>query len=306
MRTYDPGKRHGVPAGRALFSECAGDKKKFDFVEFILSEDGPVVGEPDWLAGLLDSKRYRDGSYEGYSNRVAAGTISSPDIHGTCYTAIVIKTIGGTPEKKALDYVEKLKTPDGSFALGPGNRLHSDVETTHWAVLALKASGKSVPEASIRYAKSLRNRDGSYSGSGHCTLEMTRCALTILKAGGVELSAAERDETISYIMARIGDDGIERKAFEGDTDLDNCYDAAVSLNILDYELPPEKRNAVLSQLGCETPHTEEQEFRILAARKCLGAPHGKPGRKGAGEPPKSIKGACHGLWSGKLVSRAKK
>lgn len=318
MRTYSIKKRFGVSGDRRFSSAKAEEKKKkFDFFEFLVSDE--KVAAPG-VAEYLDTLKYSDGSYD-FSVKTVLGR-SATDIHGTCYAICAMKSMGIVPSKGALDYVERLKNDDddgqaipsatnipdidrlerlikdrGSFRSGP-DKWDGDIENTYWATLAMRLGGRSISKESVDYVKSLRNIDGSYGlnkqNSDSAPLMRTRQALTVLKATGTGLSLQDREKTAGYILSGLGEDGFGS--------LDNCYEAIVSLNILGVELRTEERETVKIQVASAKPRSIEKKFKAAAIKKCIGMK--LPSAVVADEPlddePDSVRDACYLLWLKKL------
>lgn len=315
MRTYSTKKRFGVSAGNRFSSAKAEEKKKkFDFFEFLVSDE--KVAAPG-VAEYLDTLKYSDGSYD-FSVKTVLGR-SATDIHGTCYAICALKSMGIEPSKGALDYVERLKNDDdggqpiasatnipdiaflehlkrdrGSFRSG-SEKWDGDVENTYWATLALRLGGRSISKESVDYVKSLRNIDGSYGlnkqNSDSAPLIRTRQALTVLRAAGAGFSPQEKEKTAGYILSGLGEEGFGS--------LDNCYDAIVSLNVLGVELGTQEREMVKLQVAAAKPSSIEKKFKAAAIKKCIGMK--LPVSVGENdEEPDSTREACYLLWLKKL------
>lgn len=296
MRTYRIEKRFGGSGGRA-FSRAGSQQRKrgFDFFGFLLSESVKVA-EPDWFAGHLESMKYRDGSY-GLFNKVD-GAVTASDLYSTCYAVCAMKSLGIEPQKEAVSYIERLKKADGSFALGP-NSDYSDMDTTHDATLALRLCERALPDGLAQYVAGLRNADGSYSTrkeDGSATLTSTRQALTILKAAGAELSGAEKERTADYVRSRIIEEGFEK--------IDSCYDAVLSLHMMDAAPGPDEQESLLEMVEKADIASEEKSFKALIIREFIGddiRPH-PPGTI-SGESRKLMNEVYYYVSARKLASR---
>lgn len=323
MRTYNARKKYGASTERRFLSVEGRKEKPFDFFEFLVS-GGKKLDAPD-IMEYLDTLKYPDGSYD-FGARAVMLARSAPDIHGTCYAVCALKAMGMEPPSAALDYIEGLKNdedgraiasatniPDvdslerlkeerGSFRSGP-DKWDGDVENTHWAVLALRLGGRGVPKESADYASSLRNPDGSYCmgrnrGGDSGFLRRTRQALTILRAAGQEewaLFTKESEKTAGYIVSRLGEDGFGN--------IENCYDAIVSLNLLGVELGPEERELVGGRVNAAKPSSVEKKFKAAVVKKCVGLElsAGKGQADDLPAPPSSAREALYALWLKKLL-----
>jgi hypothetical protein len=90
-----------------------------------------------------------------------AGTVS-PDSNDTAAAVQALRAaaVGGKPIHRALDFLRRLRNPDGGFALVRGRE--SDAQSTAWVVQAFLAAGSTPPSGAYAYLKKLRRRDGSY------------------------------------------------------------------------------------------------------------------------------------------------
>jgi energy-coupling factor transport system substrate-specific component len=68
--------------------------------------------------------------------------------------------VNGTPVRRGLAYLNRLRNRDGGFELTLGRG--SDAQSTAWAVQAFLAAGRPPPKGSIAYLRSLRRPDGSF------------------------------------------------------------------------------------------------------------------------------------------------
>lgn len=265
MRTYRVEKRFGG-SGNHMFSDTKTVEekktKKFDIRDVLLPGDCAVVEFPG-LGEYLESLCYEDGSY-AYGSKLADQE-SAADLHGTPYAACATGLLGVGPKQETLDYIDNRKNGDGTFR--GGYTRENELEGVYWCVLALKMGGREVPEESIGYVKTLRNGDGSYgvSDNSRARLKRTSQAMTILKLAGVELSPDERDKTAGYILERLDGD-------EGFGDLDACYGAVVSLNVLGREMTPEFRKIMNEQImdAADKLDSYEKKFKALMIRSCIG------------------------------------
>lgn len=316
MRTYT--KRFGgSDSGRktTMFAKIRPEKKKFDFLEFMISDEKVVA---PGIAEYIDTLKYSDGSYD-FRVKTVLGR-SATDIHGTCYAICALKSMGIEPPKGALDYVERLKNDDdggqpmasatnipdidflehlkrdrGSFRSG-SEKWDGDIENTYWATLALRLGGRSISKESVDYVKSLRNLDGSYGlnkqNSDSAPLIRTRQALTVFQAAGAGLSPQEKEKTAGYILSRLGEDGFGS--------LDSCYEAVVSLNILGVELRTEERETVKIQVASAKPNSIEKKFKAAAIKRCIGMNAVADTSDESDDEPDSVRDACYMLWLKKL------
>lgn len=295
MRTYNAEKRYGASSRDKTFLSDA-EQKRFDFFEFLLSKDIKVA-EPKWFAEYMESMKYKDGSYAVYPGTVVG--ISAQDIHGTCRAVCVMKPLGIEPPKGALEYIERRKKDDGSFRLLADSDL-SNIYTTYDAALALKLGGRAVPKDSVDYAKRCRNDNGGYGWNsdydGGGTLSWTRQALTILKAAGTELSSIEKAQTGDYILSELRGDGFGNVEF--------CYDALVSLDLINSRPGADEKGMILEQLENKTPNSNYEEgFKLLVIRKLLGQRNdADTGLKSQGAAPQKMwmSEAYYAVWLAKL------
>lgn len=278
MRTYSVEKRFGVSGGQ-VFSNTdkhgtgIGEKTTtttttpgFDIREVLLPGNAaefrrhPLPGVREYLESLC----YPDGSY-AYKSKLA-GQATAADLHGTPYAACATRLLGVGPKQETLDYIDGRNNGDGTFR--GGHTRENELEGVYWCVLALKMGGREVPEESIGYVKSLRNEDGSYGlcDNHRARLKRTGQAMTILKLAGVELSPDEREKTAGYILERLDGD-------EGFGDIDACYGAVVSLNMLGSGITPEIREIAKEQTDADDDDaldSYEKKFKALMIRSCIG------------------------------------
>jgi hypothetical protein len=92
-----------------------------------------------------------------------------PDSNDTAAAIEALRAAGvtGTPIRRGLAYLGRLRNRDGGFELTPGRG--SDAQSTAWAVQAFLATGRKVPKGSIAYLLSLRRADGSFRYSRRYT-----------------------------------------------------------------------------------------------------------------------------------------
>lgn len=273
MRTYSVEKRFGGSGGQ-MFSNpnkpvtCIGEKTtttpRFDIRDVLLPGNAADFRRHPFasIREYLESLCYEDGSYAHDSK--LAGQESAADLHGTPYAACATGLLGVGPKQETLDYIDDRKNGDGTFR--GGYTREAELEGVYWCVLALKMGGREVPEESIGYVKNIRNGDGSYGlgDNPRARLKRTGQAMTILKLAGVELSPDARDKTARYILERL--DGNE-----GFGDIDACYGAVVSLNVLGRGITPEIREIAKEQTdAADTLDSYEKKFKALMIRSCIG------------------------------------
>jgi len=85
-----------------------------------------------------------------------------PDSNDTAAAIEALRAagVGGTPVRRGLAYLVRLRNADGGFELTPGRG--SDAQSTAWAIQAFVAARKPVPKRAFAYLRSLRRPDGSY------------------------------------------------------------------------------------------------------------------------------------------------
>ena len=85
-----------------------------------------------------------------------------PDSNDTAAAIEALRASGvqGTPIRRGLAYLLRLRNSDGGFELTPGRG--SDAQSTAWAVQAFVAARKPVPKRAFAYLRGLRRPDGSY------------------------------------------------------------------------------------------------------------------------------------------------
>jgi hypothetical protein len=85
-----------------------------------------------------------------------------PDSNDTAAAIEALRSarVAGTPVRRGLAYLLRLRNRDGGFELTPGRG--SDAQSTAWAVQALVAAGRPVPQGAIAYLLRLRRPDGSF------------------------------------------------------------------------------------------------------------------------------------------------
>jgi Prenyltransferase and squalene oxidase repeat len=110
---------------------------------------------PPPLVRLLLTRQAPSGGW-GWAGAVA------PDSNDTAAAVQALRAaeVGGKPIRKALDFLRRLRNPDGGFALVRGRM--SDAQSTAWAVQAFLAAGSTPPSGAYAYLRGLRRSDGSY------------------------------------------------------------------------------------------------------------------------------------------------
>ncbi|MDQ2911396.1 MAG: terpene cyclase/mutase family protein, partial [Actinomycetota bacterium] len=85
-----------------------------------------------------------------------------PDSNDTAAALQALRAagVGGSPVRRGLAYLRRLRNRDGGFELTAGRG--SDTQSTAWAIQAFIAAGKPVPRGSLRYLRSMRGPDGSF------------------------------------------------------------------------------------------------------------------------------------------------
>lgn len=115
------------------------------------------AGEPAPQAAVrfVLRQQARSGGWAWYVN-------GQPDSNDTAAAIEALRSAGvkGTPIRRGLAYLSRLRNRDGGFELTPGRG--SDAQSTAWAVQAYLAAGRPPPKGSIAYLQSLRRPDGSF------------------------------------------------------------------------------------------------------------------------------------------------
>ncbi|HSC50593.1 MAG TPA: prenyltransferase/squalene oxidase repeat-containing protein, partial [Gaiellaceae bacterium] len=85
-----------------------------------------------------------------------------PDSNDTAAAIQALRAsgVGGSPIRRGLAYLLRLRTADGGFELTPGRG--SDAQSTAWAIQAFVAARRPLPQGALAYLRSLRRPDGSY------------------------------------------------------------------------------------------------------------------------------------------------
>ena len=86
----------------------------------------------------------------------------APDSNDTAAAIQALRSVGvaGTPIRRGLAFLRKLRNRDGGFELTAGRG--SDAQSTAWAIQAFLAAGERPGAAAYRYLAALRRPDGSY------------------------------------------------------------------------------------------------------------------------------------------------
>ncbi len=287
MRTYGIGNRSGVSSGRKMFSNAKTEEKKtkFDFIEFLASDEKIVA--PESFATFISSMKRRDGSYADNDDYDTPRPI---DFYSTCWALCAIKTIGLEVEEETVEYIGRRKNAgNGSFGSGFDSG-EGNIECTYWATLALRLCGKPVSPESVEYIKSFRQEDGSYGSLGY-----TYMALAVLGAAGCGLSREEKSKTMGYVASAF---------WESDKDITDCYDAAVSMNMLAAELGQGMKETVMDLIEDVEPDSENENFKLSAIKQCTGNYHAGTQTHPARGAPESMSELCHALWTRKLEAYA--
>ena len=101
------------------------------------------------------SRQARSGGWGWYAG-------GQPDSNDTAAAIQALRAAGvsGTPIRRGLAYLRRLRNRDGGFELTPGRG--SDAQSTAWAVQAYVSARKPVPRGAIAYLLRLRRPDGSF------------------------------------------------------------------------------------------------------------------------------------------------
>jgi hypothetical protein len=110
---------------------------------------------PEVLQESLLARQSRSGGW-GWTKGVA------PDSNDTAAALQALRAAGvsGAPIRRGLDFLRRLRRPDGGFALVRGRE--SDAQSTAWAIQAFLATGSQPPAGAYTYLSHLRRADGSY------------------------------------------------------------------------------------------------------------------------------------------------
>jgi energy-coupling factor transport system substrate-specific component len=113
------------------------------------------LAAPRLAVRFLLRQQARSGGWSWYLH-------GQPDSNDTAAAIEALRSagVGGTPVRRGLAYLVRLRNADGGFELTPGRG--SDAQSTAWAIQAFVAARKPVPKRAFAYLRSLRRPDGSY------------------------------------------------------------------------------------------------------------------------------------------------